>query len=540
MLPLLPPPLLLLLLIVAPSSAPPPRPARREVLVFHWDAAGGYPGGRRDPDRGDLLYVNNTPAAWRSYDWTLVTTVVTFTFGGTIDPELLATAHRHGARVVVGAAAQNSALWAGPRALNSSSHRTALAADVVANVLKQGADGVNLDIEWPSLALREGLTAFVCELAAVLRKARPAAHVSFDLPARPVLYEPGTDAYDFPALAACLDNVVVMDYDMATPDQLKANLSAPNSPLDGVRAGLAGYVGLGVPAAQLVLAMPWVGMVYPCLGLDPAREGPSGCIPWPPWILDPDNCTIETGFGTIVSTLLPKAVHGRQWDATSSSPWFDYLDESVAPPKRHRVLALPLTDAHCCAALLSPLLSPCLLTACACLLFSSASASRCGMMTTRAAPPRPRSAPSWDLPVSAFGLATHSDHTQQGWSEKHCGLLCAQHHRQLQPRCRTSSPYSTHRSWYQTAVREPPPSLSYFRTTYAQPKWPAVHAAFNDYADGYYMLPRTGSGDNDNGGNVGGGDGVVFGVGAGRFTQSSDGVSETIVHTALLVNLDSA
>eukprot|EP01045_Picozoa_sp_COSAG04_P022191 COSAG04_NODE_2473_length_4063_cov_1.885974_4_plen_234_part_00 len=132
---------------------------------------------------------------------------------------------------------------------------------------------------------------------------------------------------------------------MATPDQLKANLSAPNSPLPGISLGMAGFQKLGVPSHRLILGLPWVGMVYPCLGLDPSLEGPSGCIPWPPWITDPDNCTIETGFGTIVSTLLPLSQHnpppltrGRQWDEASSSPWFDYVDrEAAGGPKRHRV-----------------------------------------------------------------------------------------------------------------------------------------------------------------------------------------------------------
>ena len=75
---------------------------------------GAYPGGHRDPDPGDRQYVNNTPDAWRHYDWSLVTTVDTFTNHGTVDPELLCTAHEHGARVVIGAAAQNSKLWTGP------------------------------------------------------------------------------------------------------------------------------------------------------------------------------------------------------------------------------------------------------------------------------------------------------------------------------------------------------------------------------------------------------------------------------------------
>jgi hypothetical protein len=79
--------------------------------------------------------------------------------------------------------------------------------------------------------------------------------------------------------------------------------------------------------------------------LNPSLEGPSGCIPWPPWIRDPANCTKEAGFGTIVSRLLPLSeqnppplARGRQWDAAAASPWFDYVERGAdGGPKRHRV-----------------------------------------------------------------------------------------------------------------------------------------------------------------------------------------------------------
>ena len=200
------------------------------------DALGAYPGGHRDPDPGDRQYVNNTPDAWRHYDWSLVTTVDTFTNHGTVDPELLCTAHEHGARVVIGAAAQNSKLWTGPevraplpcrcgpclpermvaimQGLNSSAHRTALSADIVANVVAQGADGANIDIEWPPTQLRDDLTTFTCELSALLRRTVPGAEITFDMPSRPLLYEPGTLAYDFDALIECVDYFMVMDCKM--------------------------------------------------------------------------------------------------------------------------------------------------------------------------------------------------------------------------------------------------------------------------------------------------------------------------------------
>lgn len=250
----------LALLLLPVAGAPPPddpcpllvrntTAGRAEVHAFHWDATN-------DPDPGDRAYLNNTPGAWQQYDWDIVTTVDVFSHGGTVDPALRCAAHAHGARVVIGAAAQNSPLWSGPSALNSSTHRTALTASILKNVQAQRADGINVDIEWPPLALRDDLTSFVCELSALLRREVPGAYITYDMPARPISYRPGTDAYDFASLIDCVDHFIVMDYgrwsrrlppwrcivhpltvpravasDMATPDMLKANLSAPNSPL---------------------------------------------------------------------------------------------------------------------------------------------------------------------------------------------------------------------------------------------------------------------------------------------------------------------
>ena len=56
-----------------------------DTTVGPGDAVGAYPGGHRDPDPGDRQYVNNTPDAWRHYDWSLVTTVDTFTNFGAVD-----------------------------------------------------------------------------------------------------------------------------------------------------------------------------------------------------------------------------------------------------------------------------------------------------------------------------------------------------------------------------------------------------------------------------------------------------------------------
>ena len=54
-----------------------------------------------------------------------------------------------------------------------------------------------------------------------------------------------------------------------------------------------------------------------------------------PWIIDPDGFNKEVGYGEIVTSMLPEATHGRQWDAVASSPYFDFVNASTG--KRHRV-----------------------------------------------------------------------------------------------------------------------------------------------------------------------------------------------------------
>ena len=56
--------------------------------------------------------------------------------------------------------------------------------------------------------------AFTCELSALLRRTVPGAEITFDMPSRPLLYEPGTLAYDFATLIQCVDYFMVMDCKM--------------------------------------------------------------------------------------------------------------------------------------------------------------------------------------------------------------------------------------------------------------------------------------------------------------------------------------
>jgi hypothetical protein len=152
----------------SPTSSCPLRPRREqpaaaaaapwEVHAFHWDATG--------QDAGDEAYLNNTPSAWREYNWDVVTTVDVFS-NGTVDRELLCAAHAKGVRVVIGSAAQVQPDWSSVAALVDPVHRAAMVRSIVANVQREQADGANIDLEWPPNSAKQPLTEFVCELATV-------------------------------------------------------------------------------------------------------------------------------------------------------------------------------------------------------------------------------------------------------------------------------------------------------------------------------------------------------------------------------------
>eukprot|EP01048_Picozoa_sp_COSAG05_P017493 COSAG05_NODE_2394_length_3122_cov_3.681111_1_plen_431_part_00 len=323
------PQLPLLLLAASPESCP--LKARRthgwEVHAFHWDATG--------EGAGDEAYLNNTPAAWHKYDWNVITTVDVFS-NGTIDRELLCTAHDHGVRVVIGSAAAVQPMWNGIDGLANAAHRAMLVRSIVSNVQREQADGVNIDIEWPPDSAKQPLTEFVCELSAALRLAVEGAQLSMDMEARPISYHTET-MYDYTSLALCVDYFVVMAYDMFTPDMARTNITAANSPLPLVHKGLLEWVTLGVPTQKLVLALPFFGNTFTCLhNKAPAgSDSSNGCVPDPPFSVNPAAFGLEVGFNTIVTELLPLSSTGAQYNDTDQSAFFDYVNESDG--KRRRI-----------------------------------------------------------------------------------------------------------------------------------------------------------------------------------------------------------
>ena len=195
-------------------------------------------------------------------------------------------------------------------------------------------------------------------VAQALGRAVPGAQLSMDVPVRPISYG-SQSQYDYVSLGKCVDYYVAMAYDMQTPDSARTNITAPNSPIDLVRSGLAEFSAIGIPMAKLVLAQPFFGYVYRCQSVLPPAKGTS-CVPEPPFVVDPSGFNYEVGLNTIYGSLLPLsssgvrptgtllpchsfshtnlkspcAEQGPEWNETAQSPWFDYVNHTDGERRR--------------------------------------------------------------------------------------------------------------------------------------------------------------------------------------------------------------
>jgi hypothetical protein len=87
-----------------------------------------------------------------------------------------------------------------------------------------------------------------------------------------------------------------------------------------VRTGLAEFARLGIPPQKLVLALPFFGNTFTCLHTTaPAgTDSSTGCVPDPPFVVDPDAFGLEVGYSTIMGELLPLSQPGAMRACNSS------------------------------------------------------------------------------------------------------------------------------------------------------------------------------------------------------------------------------
>lgn len=216
--------------------------------------------------------------------------------------------HSHGKKFIISVACSDLS------AIDSifANHREDLAKNVLSIVQKYGADGVNLDFEFPqqtnSITKTSNKVLFeslMSTLYNTMKTANSGYHISIDSTA-------GVDpVYANSNLAKYLDDIVIMDYDF----QGGLGKTGPNSPYnDPTRYDVTKSVsdwGNYFNKQQMILGLPFYGYKY-----SSATDQPGST------------------FTKVEQIDMPVAIqaanqYGRLWDSNSNTPWCRYYDGST-------------------------------------------------------------------------------------------------------------------------------------------------------------------------------------------------------------------
>jgi spore germination protein YaaH len=234
----------------------------------------------------------------QSFRWDLVSDVIAFSVeiapDGTVSnpyglpgAALLSAAHAQGVRVHLCATLFNTS---GGSEIATFLADAAPRASAAAQLAALAPDGVNLDFEFVPSASRDAFTAFVQQLRAAL----PAAvELTLAMPATT-----SYSGYDFAALAATSDRLLLMEYDFHWRTGPSAGAVAP---LPDVQRAVDGYLGR-VSASSLAMGVPYYGYEWPTS---------SG------------SATSGAGSSVLFESVFAKfSSWGRLWDSEAQTPWY--------------------------------------------------------------------------------------------------------------------------------------------------------------------------------------------------------------------------
>lgn len=266
----------------------------------------------------------------RTYNWSTITTVISFTH--TNMSELCSVARAHGARVIIKPRTRLDTARLADRSWITNWINNVTVE--VANFSSMGVMGANLDVESfhnTSAATKGLFTRAICDLSTALRARNLSLH-SLD-----TAIWGYTEFFDLVALAKCAEFLLPMAYDMVE----KNGRASSNSPWPDIVSGLQkNYVDAGVPTRQVVLALPLYGYSFPCLGGATDTAGPLAGTAAPECKLPVrvPSGTWQVGAGSILERLAQPGVAthiGR--DNVSLSPYFEYTERAHAPLGRRQV-----------------------------------------------------------------------------------------------------------------------------------------------------------------------------------------------------------
>ena len=172
--------------------------------------------------------------------------------------------------------------------------------------------------------LRQGMTDTLRKLKAAMQRAVPGSQLSVWIGS---YGNPWTPAFSKEQLQSAIDSVdlfLFMDYS----DCGQHNIGFANSAMTYIKAGFNFSVNvLGLPRDKLVAVWPWWACDFNC-GTDDAD-----CVGLQ-YNCDSNNCrnnVTTPGYEQLLPSLALSSFqgHGRQWNSTWTSPFFNYKNEST-------------------------------------------------------------------------------------------------------------------------------------------------------------------------------------------------------------------
>jgi spore germination protein YaaH len=254
---------------------------------------------------------------WQSYNYDLLTTIAYFSaetnstgdltnLHGWPATDLINKAHANGVEVVLTVTLFDKSDI--ETLLSHNSYRDRLIKNLLYEVNRAGADGVNIDFESFPESQKNNLVSFVKNLRKSLRDSIPNAQVTLATPA-----VDWSNAWDFNALATESDGLFIMGYDYHWKG---STTTGPVAPLTGGSYNITNTVNTYLSVTnnnyeKLILGNPYYGYEWP------ANSGDKGAS------------TTNVGTAVVFSTAESKALsYGKLWDSDSQTPWYRYQNPS--------------------------------------------------------------------------------------------------------------------------------------------------------------------------------------------------------------------
>lgn len=220
-------------------------------------------------------------------------------------------AHQHGVKVII-----SINTVGGTETIDDiiANHKDEFADEVLNLIQVQGADGVNIDFEFPSNINTVTNTpnaplfeSFMSTLYTKLKTANPDYHVSFDTSWN----NEEIDSYCNANLKNYVDSVFIMDYGWS----IWTNVTEPNSPYDSLTQydtidsvnDLSKYF----DKSQIIIGLPFYGYDYEAVSDQKGAK-----------IISYTAIDMEDAVSA-------SQIYGRIWDTDSNTPWYRYQSNGI-------------------------------------------------------------------------------------------------------------------------------------------------------------------------------------------------------------------